>query len=179
MKTVKFDKLTGEELKQLLEQKQTGGEVNTVPELIALFEGIPDDTTLEEWVAQQIDTSTEMENLRRAMAELAAMEEEINGHEQERISNETQREEQSSSDHERAEEDHTRAEDDHSTATSDHENEAQRIANEQARQEAEQQRAETFAGYEQRMTTMESEVAEIDAEKLDAVTVEELNAIFT
>ena len=107
MKTVKFDKLTGEQLKQLLEQKQTGGEVNTVPEVLALFEGIPDNTTLEDWVAQQIDTSPDMENLRRAMAQLAAMEEEINGHEQERISNETQREEQSSSDHQRAEEDHT------------------------------------------------------------------------
>lgn len=179
MKTVKFDKLTGEQLKQLLEQKQTGGEVNTVPEVLALLEGIPDDTTLEDWVAQQIDTSTEMENLRRAMAELAAMEEEINGHERQRISNEEQREDQSSSDHRRAEEDHTRAEDDHATATSDHDNEAQRIANEQARQQAEQQRADTFAGYEQRIETMEGKVTEIDEEKLDAITEEQLNAIFT
>ena len=179
MKTVKFDKLTGEQLKELLEQKQTGGEVNTVPEVLALFEGIPDDTTLEDWVAQQIDTSPDMENLRRAMAELAAMEEEINGREQERISNETQREEQSSSDHQRAEEDHTRAEADHDTATSDHDNEAQRISNEQDRQQAEQQRAETFAGYEQRITTMEEEVAVIGNEKLDAITEEQLNEIFT
>lgn len=172
MKTVKFDKLTGEQLKQLLEQKQTGGEVNTVPEVLALLEGIPDDTTLEDWVAQQIDTSTEMENLRRAMAGLAAMEEEINGHERQRISNEEQREDQSSSDH-------RRAEDDHATAASDHDNEAQRIANEQARQQAEQQRADTFAGYEQRIETMEGKVTEIDEEKLDAITEEQLNAIFT
>lgn len=172
MKTVKFDKLTGEQLKQLLEQKQTGGEVNTVPEVLALLEGIPDDTTLEDWVAQQIDTSTEMENLRRAMAELAAMEEEISGHERQRISNEEQREDQSSSDH-------RHAEDDHATATSDHDNEAQRIANEQARQQAEQQRADTFAGYEQRIETMEGKVTEIDEEKLDAITEEQLNAIFT
>ena len=67
MKIVKFDKLTGEQLKRLLEQKAAGGDVNTVPELMALFEGIPDNTTLEAWVAQQIDTSPDMENLRRAI----------------------------------------------------------------------------------------------------------------
>ena len=178
MKTVKFDTLTREQLKELLEQKQTGGEVNTVPEVLALFEGIPDDTTLEDWVAQQIDTSPDVENLRKAMAELAAMEEEINGHEQERISNETQREEQSSSDHQRAEEDHTRAEDDHGTATSDHDNEAQRIINEQQRQEAEQQRAETFAGYEQRIETVEGKVTTMESTKMDCLTEDEFSAIF-
>lgn len=174
MKIVKFDKLTGEQLKRLLEQKAAGGDVNTVPELMALFEGIPDNTTLEAWVAQQIDTSQDMENLRRAMTELATMEEEINGREQQRVSNEEQREEQSSSDHQRADQDHATAEDDHETAESDHANEQQRIENEQERQQAEQQRAETFAGYEQRMETMEDTVNT----KMDLMTEENFNKIF-
>ena len=118
MKIVKFDKLTGEQLKRLLEQKAAGGDVNTVPELMALFEGIPDNTTLEAWVAQQIDTSPDMENLRRAMTELATMEEEINGREQ--------------------------------------------------------QREETFAGYEQRMGTMEDTINT----KMDLMTEEDFNKIF-
>lgn len=178
MKVVKFDNLTGERLKKLLEQMDTGGEVNTVPELIALFEGVPDDTTLKEWVAQQIDTSQDMENLRMAMEQLASMEEEINGHERQRISNEEQRVEQSASDHQRAEQDHSRAEDDHSTAESDHENEQQRIENEQERQQAEQQRSETFAGYEQRIETVEADVSDMKTTKLDAITEDEFNEIF-
>jgi hypothetical protein len=57
-------------------------------------------------------------------------------------------------------------------------NEAQRIINEQQRQEAEQQRAETFAGYEQRIETVEGKVTTMESTKMDCLTEEEFSEIF-
>ena len=57
--------------------------------------------------------------------------------------------------------------------------ESERAAAENDREAAEQERVDTFAGFESRIETVEGKVTEIDEEKLDAVTVEELNAIFT
>ena len=52
MKKVKFDTLTGAELKTLLEQKTPDGKLDTLPELMDFLGVIPDEMTLEEYLTQ-------------------------------------------------------------------------------------------------------------------------------
>jgi len=88
--------------------------------------------------------------------------------------------------------DHQQALDDHSQYQTDHgkelereqaetlrdQAESDRAAAENDRVAAEQERVETFAGYEQRIETVEGQVTELDADKLDGMTEEEFNEIF-
>ena len=102
-------------------------------------------------------------------------------------------------DHQQQQSDHQQYGLDHEQAVSDHEQyvvdegkeaereqsellrdqaESERAAAENDREAAEQERVDTFAGYEQRIETVEGKVTELDADKLDAITEEQLNAIF-
>lgn len=52
MKKINLDTLTGEEFKQLIEQFSKDGKIDTIPELLAFLSNIPDDMTLEEYIAE-------------------------------------------------------------------------------------------------------------------------------
>lgn len=49
-KTVKLDTLTGDELKELLEQISQDGKVNTFPELVEFLDGVPQGMSLKEYI---------------------------------------------------------------------------------------------------------------------------------
>lgn len=51
-KNVMLDTLTGEEFKTLIEQFSQDGKIDTIPELLAFLSNIPDDMTLEEYIAE-------------------------------------------------------------------------------------------------------------------------------
>ena len=57
--------------------------------------------------------------------------------------------------------------------------ESERAAAENDREAAEQERVDTFAGYEQRIETVEGKVTTLENTKLDMVTEEVFNSIFT
>lgn len=52
MKKISLDTLTGEDFKQLIEQFSKDGKIDTIPELLAFLGNIPDDMTLEEYIAE-------------------------------------------------------------------------------------------------------------------------------
>ena len=52
MKKISLDTLTGEDFKQLIEQFSKDGKIDTIPELLAFLSNIPDDMTLEEYIAE-------------------------------------------------------------------------------------------------------------------------------
>lgn len=57
MKKIQLDKLTGEELKHLLEQKTESGEqIATIPDIFAFFDGIKSGETIEEYLQRIIGT---------------------------------------------------------------------------------------------------------------------------
>lgn len=56
-KNVKLDVLTGEQFKQLIEQKTPDGLLNTIPEVFEKLKDIPDDVDLEDWIRQIAEES--------------------------------------------------------------------------------------------------------------------------
>lgn len=56
MKKVQLDKLTGDEVKHLLEQNSSNGVIETLPDVIAFFQGIGTDETIEEYVKRIVGT---------------------------------------------------------------------------------------------------------------------------
>lgn len=50
MKKVQLDQLKGDELKTLLEQIHEDGKVNTMPELFAFLDGVPEGMTLKDYI---------------------------------------------------------------------------------------------------------------------------------
>lgn len=56
MKKVQLDKLTGEEVKHLLEQSSSTGVIETLPDVIAFFQGIGTDETIEEYIKRIVGT---------------------------------------------------------------------------------------------------------------------------
>ena len=56
MKKVQLDKLTGEEVKHLLEQNSSTGMIETLPDVIAFFQGIGTDETIEEYIRRIVGT---------------------------------------------------------------------------------------------------------------------------
>lgn len=56
MKKVQLDKLTGEEVKHLLEQNSSTGVIETLPDVIAFFQGIGTDETIEEYIKRIVGT---------------------------------------------------------------------------------------------------------------------------
>ena len=58
-KSTRLDTLTGEQFKQLIEQLSPDGKINTIPELIAFLNDIPEGMTLAEYVAEHgVDPET-------------------------------------------------------------------------------------------------------------------------
>ena len=100
---------------------------------------------------------------------------------------------QQQSDHQQYGLDHQQALDDHAQYVVDEGKEAEReqsevlrdqaeserAAAENDREAAEQERVDTFAGYEQRIETVEGKVTTLENTKLDMVTEEVFNSIFT
>ena len=52
MKRIRLDKLSGAELKDLLERIVSDGKINTIPELMAFVAGAPEGVTLQEYITQ-------------------------------------------------------------------------------------------------------------------------------